>query len=96
MVINPRGNPEATIIGINNRDILSFETDEGTVSRTEELMAFIPDDVLVISESSMLSKEDVIKAASARSDGVLIGTAFAKTADPINMIREFRSACFYG
>lgn len=86
----------ATIIGINNRDILSLEIDDGTVSRTEELMAFMPDDVLVISESSMLSKEDIKRAASARSDGILIGTAFAKAADPIDTAHEFRNACFYG
>jgi thiazole synthase ThiGH ThiG subunit len=42
----------------------------------------------------MLSKEDVKRAASAGSDGVLIGTAFAKAADPVAMIRDFREACF--
>jgi indole-3-glycerol phosphate synthase len=83
----------AGIIGINNRDILSLEIDSGTVSRTEALIASAPDDVFVISESSMLSSEDVRRAASAGSDGVLIGTAFAKAPDPTSLVRQFRIAC---
>lgn len=86
----------ATIIGINNRNILSLETDSGTVSRTEELMPFVPDDVLVVSESSMLSKDEIRRAATAGSAGVLIGTAFAKAANPVDMVREFRIAGFVG
>ena len=86
----------ATIVGINNRNILSLEIDGGTVNRTEELITFIPDDVLVISESSMLSKEDVKQAASAGSDGVLIGTAFAKAANTIDLIHDFRKSCLRG
>jgi indole-3-glycerol phosphate synthase len=80
----------ATIIGINNRDILALETDNGTVSRTESLMPSVPSEVLVISESSMLSAQDIQRAVSAGIDGVLIGTAFAKAADPTGMVREFR------
>ncbi len=82
----------ATIIGINNRDILSLETDNGTVRRTANLMTSMPDEVLVLSESSMLSAEDVKQAVSAGIDGVLIGTAFAKAADRVALAREFHKA----
>ena len=82
----------ATIIGINNRDILSLETDNGTVSRTESLMPFMPDEVLVISESSMLSTAELKRVVSAGIDGVLIGTAFAKSVDQVALAREFHKA----
>ena len=81
-----------TIIGINNRDILALETDNGTVSRTARLMTSMPDEALVISESSMLSAEDVKRAVAAGIDGVLIGTAFAKSADRVALAREFHKA----
>jgi indole-3-glycerol phosphate synthase len=53
-------------------------------------MPSVPSEVLVISESSMLSAQDIQRAVSAGIDGVLIGTAFAKAADPTGMVREFR------
>jgi len=80
----------ATIIGINNRDILSLETDDGTVSRTELLMPWIPRQIYVISESSMLAPRDVKRAVAAGADGVLVGTAFAKASDPAALVRDFR------
>lgn len=82
----------ASIIGINNRDILSLETDDGTVSRTASLLPHIGQDKLVISESSMLSAADIRRAVRAGTDGVLIGTAFAKAQDPAERVREFREA----
>ena len=82
----------AAIIGINNRDILSLETDNGTVRRTANLMTSMPDEVLVLSESSMLSAEDVKQAVNAGIDGVLIGTAFAKAADRGALARQFHKA----
>src|SRR5690606_18592238 len=67
----------ATTLIINNRDVSALELDDGSVSRTETLMTGIPDDVLVVSASGLLSPQDVARAARTGVDGVLVGTALA-------------------
>jgi indole-3-glycerol phosphate synthase len=69
------------IIGINNRDISKHETDNGDVSRTEFLAPLIPDDSLLISESSITSPGDVRRVMDAGADAVLVGTALMKAPD---------------
>jgi indole-3-glycerol phosphate synthase len=80
----------ATVIGLNNRDITALELDAGTVSESESLIPLVPGGVLVISESSMLTSADVARAAQAGADGVLIGTAVARSADPVGWLRSLR------
>jgi indole-3-glycerol phosphate synthase len=81
----------AEMIGVANRDITALELDSGTVALTEQLISDIPEDVYTISESSLLNREDVVKAAEAGADAVLVGTAIAKSDDPTGMIRAFRT-----
>jgi indole-3-glycerol phosphate synthase len=81
----------ARVIGINNRDITALELDAGTVSATAALMPLVPDDVLVISESGLLTREDVLGAAHAGAHGVLIGTAVARSPDPAGWLRSLRA-----
>jgi indole-3-glycerol phosphate synthase len=80
----------AKVIGINNRDITALELDAGTVSATASLMPLVPHDVLVISESGLLTREDVLRAARAGAHAVLIGTAVARSADPVGWLRSLR------
>ncbi len=75
-----------TIIGINNRDILNLELDAGDVRVTEELAPLIPPGILKISESSLQTGEDILRAMQAGADGVLVGTAILKAADPAAFI----------
>jgi indole-3-glycerol phosphate synthase len=71
-----------TIIGINNRDILNLETDVGDVRVTEELAPLVPPGIVKISESSLQTREDILRALRAGADGVLVGTAILRAADP--------------
>jgi len=71
-----------TIIGINNRNILCFETDPGDVRVTEELAPLIPEGIVRISESSLQTEEEIRRAVEAGADAVLVGTAILKAADP--------------
>jgi indole-3-glycerol phosphate synthase len=67
------------LIGINNRNLRSFEV---TLSTTLDLLARIPPERLVITESGILTHADV---ALMRSHGVhafLVGEAFMRAADP--------------
>ena len=72
---------EPTIIGINNRDISRLELDEGTVAVTERLVALVPEPIVTLSESSLLTRDDVKRAVHAGADAVLIGTAILKAVD---------------
>jgi indole-3-glycerol phosphate synthase len=70
-----------TIIGINNRNILELEKDDGHVGVTEELAPLVPDDIITISESSLRSREEVLRAVRAGADAVLIGTSVLQADD---------------
>ncbi|NLO99451.1 MAG: indole-3-glycerol-phosphate synthase [Clostridiaceae bacterium] len=65
----------AKLVGINNRNILELEKDDGTVSATELLAAYVPEGALLISESSLKTQSEVRAAINAGADAVLIGTA---------------------
>lgn len=79
---------ELSFLGINNRNILEWETDNGTVNTTEKLGQFVPRKSLVLSESSIMSAEDVIRAKAAGAHAVLVGTAILKAKDPVAMYNE--------
>jgi len=70
-----------TIIGINNRNILRLEKDGGDVRVTEALAPEVPQDILIVSESSLKSCDDVRRAVRAGADAVLIGTAILQAED---------------
>ena len=80
------------IIGINNRNILELETDPGDVGVTEELAPAVPDYVLVISESSLRSAEDVARAFRAGADAVLVGTALLQAPQLAERLAELAGA----
>ena len=81
-------NPLPTIIGINNRDITRLEKDDGDVGITEVLAPLVPDGVAVLSESAMLTPEDVSRAFAAGAHGVLIGTAVLQAGDPAAVVAQ--------
>ena len=70
------------LLGINNRDILVGETDEGDVSLTEQLVAGVPDGWLVLSESAIGGPQDAVRARDAGADALLVGTAILSAPDP--------------
>ncbi len=71
-----------TIIGINNRDILSLERDSGDVRVTEELAPHVPPGIVKISESALMTEEDIRRAVTAGANAVLVGTAILQAEDP--------------
>jgi indole-3-glycerol phosphate synthase len=60
----------ATLIGINNRDLRTFQTD---VLHTIRLRAKIPTDCVVVAESGIQSASDVRRLADAGIDAILVG-----------------------
>jgi indole-3-glycerol phosphate synthase len=68
----------AYLIGVNNRDLRSFETD---LAVTERLRPLIPDDRVVVSESGISTRADVERLADAGVHAVLVGEALITAAD---------------
>lgn len=78
------------IIGINNRDLRTFEVDLGVSVR---LAKKIPRGIIVIAESGIGSSEDI---RSLRGQGVhvfLIGETFMKAPDPGAELKKLISSC---
>ena len=76
----------AKILGINNRDLRTFETD---IARTITLAGLVPENVVLVSESGIHSAEDVARLSAAGADAVLVGESLVKADDPAEKIREF-------
>lgn len=67
------------LIGINNRDLRTFET---RLETTLGLLAQVPKGRLVVTESGILAKEDVTRMRAHAVDCFLVGEAFMRAADP--------------
>ncbi|NLK88006.1 MAG: indole-3-glycerol-phosphate synthase [Clostridiaceae bacterium] len=76
-----------SFIGINNRDIGLFETDNGDVGVTEQLAADVSSGALVLSESALSCREDILMAAKAGAHAVLVGTAILKADNSTDMYK---------
>ena len=64
---------EPDILGINNRDIVQREVDDGDVSLTEELISFVPEGWLVLSESAIGGPDDARRAREAGAGPPILG-----------------------
>lgn len=79
----------ADIIGINNRNLKDFTEDIYTTVRLREL---IPDDKIVLSESSIHTADDVRILKKANINGILVGESFMKCDNIRAKAREFKEA----
>ncbi len=73
------------LIGINNRDLKTFEVDLKTTLR---LKRRIPPRTKVISESGIKSSGDVRLLREAGVDGILVGEILMRSSDPASKIKE--------
>lgn len=77
----------AQIIGINNRDLKSFEVN---LENTEKLGPLVKKaGAFLISESGMKTREDIVRAAAAGASGVLVGETFMTSDDLKETFNEF-------
>ncbi len=75
----------ASIIGINNRDLSTFEV---SVQRSLELRPFLRAGAVAVSESGIVSRGDVSVLRAAGFDAILVGEALATTGDRTGFLRE--------
>ena len=67
------------LIGINNRNLKTFET---RLETTLDLLPRVPSERIVITESGILSRDDVRRMQAAGINTFLVGEAFMRAADP--------------
>ena len=75
----------ATIIGINNRDLKTFET---RIETSLELLPLIPAGRLAVSESGVFTGDQVRAVAAAGAHAVLVGEALVRATDVAAKVRE--------
>ena len=80
----------ARLIGINNRDIVTLEMDNGDTSRTTALAANAPAGALLVSESGIVSARDATQATMVGANAILVGTALWQAHDMGEMYRSLR------
>ncbi len=74
----------ADLVGVNNRDLHSFEVDLGT---TERLAPLLPDDVALVAESGIRARTDVERLKAAGADAVLVGETLMRANDIAASVR---------
>lgn len=77
----------ARIIGVNNRDLKTFQVD---IHTSERLRRLVPKDVLYVSESGIKSPEDVRRLKENGTDAVLIGETLMRSDNKKKMLDELR------
>lgn len=68
----------ATLIGVNNRNLHTFEVDLGHTIRMRER---VPDECVLVGESGIKTRDDVMRLESAGVDAMLVGESLTREAD---------------
>lgn len=79
--------PQARLIGINNRDLKTFTTN---LAVTLRLAKRIPSDKLIVSESGIQQRADVVRLVEAGIHAMLVGESLIRADDIGEKIRELR------
>jgi indole-3-glycerol phosphate synthase len=79
----------ATFIGVNQRDLFTFEVDPARAARVARAL---PAGVTRVAESGVRSGEDARRLADAGFDAILVGESLVLAADPAVAVRQLRAA----
>ena len=78
---------DATVIGVNQRDLVTFQVDE---DRAERLASVIPPGVVRVAESGIRGPDDARRLAAAGYDAILVGEALVTASDPAAAVAALR------
>lgn len=76
---------DAALIGVNQRDLITFEVDHDRAAR---MAGIIPAGIVKVAESGVRSGDDARSLRAASYDAVLVGESLVTSADPAGSIRE--------
>jgi indole-3-glycerol phosphate synthase len=76
---------DVKLIGINNRNLATFEV---SLTTTERLRPMIPSDIAVVAESGIFTAADVERLANINIDAILVGEALVTSEDIPAKVRE--------
>jgi indole-3-glycerol phosphate synthase len=76
---------ELELVGINNRDLRTFDT---SLDTTLDLLELVPADCLVVTESGIHTRDDIALMRNHDVHAFLVGEAFMRVPDPGNELRE--------
>ncbi len=77
------------LVGINNRDLHTFDV---SLENTFQLLDRIPSDRIIVTESGILTPDDVAAMQARQINAFLIGEAFMRADDPGQQLARFFSA----
>jgi len=75
----------AMLVGINNRDLSTFTV---SLQATLDLLKDIPDDRIVVSESGIKTRDDVVMLQQAGVDAILVGESLMREKDIGKKVKE--------
>lgn len=75
----------ASLVGVNNRNLVDFTTD---LSATDRLLPLLPAEVVKVSESALETLSDIERVQASGARAVLIGTTFCAAPDVEGKVRE--------
>jgi indole-3-glycerol phosphate synthase len=75
----------ATLVGVNHRDLETFEVDP---DRTAKLASLVPDDVALVALSGVSTRAEVEALGRAGAAAVLVGESLVTARDPVAKLRE--------
>lgn len=78
----------ARIVGINNRNLKTFDVDLGTTERVASLLK--SENILLVSESGIQTRADVEKVRSAGAKAILVGETLMRSADIVETMTNIR------
>lgn len=79
----------AGIIGVNNRNLKTFEVD---ISNSIRLRKMVPQDIIFVSESGMKTPEDIAALRANGTNAVLIGEILMRSPDKKKMLEQLRGS----
>jgi indole-3-glycerol phosphate synthase len=82
-------NVGATIVGVNQRDLITFEVDH---ARAERMASLIPPTVVRVAESGVRNADDARRLRDAGYDAVLVGESIVTSIDPVATVRDLKVA----
>ena len=78
---------DCDVIGINNRDLKTFNV---SLDTTRELKSYVPEEKILVSESGIMSIDDLKLIKSYGVNGVLIGEIFMRNIDNVDFKKQVK------